>query len=174
MDERIENDNPEGSGGIALPGFIALESGEGRVPVAIAWSLPDGRIKHTLIQPDEAWLDDEAASLGDYGLDELLTLGASVRDVVRELEADHYGNRLYSSDCDEDAAALARLFEAVRGDPFVEMESAATLYADREEWRLQRSELMGELGLEPGRAEHELQTLLTLHVRFLEENLTGD
>lgn len=168
------DENDENFRWIELPGFIALESGEGQIPVAIAWSLPDGRIKHTLIQPDEVWLDDEAASLGDYGLDELLTLGASVRDVVRELEADHYGNRLYSSDCDEDGAALARLFEAVRGAPFVEVERADALYADREEWRLQRGELMGELGLEPGRAEHELQTLLTLHVRFLEEGAVED
>ena len=50
-----------------MPAFIAVETGgDGDLPLAIAWSLDDGRIKHTLIQPDEDWLDAETVSLGDY------------------------------------------------------------------------------------------------------------
>ncbi|MFC0268214.1 hypothetical protein [Kushneria aurantia] len=163
------NDSFDDESGIELPGFIALESGEGSVPVAIGWSLPDGRIKHTLIQPDESWLHDASLSFGDYAIDELSSLGASVSDVLRELETDYYGSTLYSSHPDDDAVALERLFEVVRGNPFIELSGAASLYAEREEWHLQYGELFSELGLEPGRAEHELQVMLTLHVRWLDE-----
>ena len=43
-----------------FPGFIAIETGdEEALPVAISWALPDGQIKHALIQPDDDWLDEE-------------------------------------------------------------------------------------------------------------------
>ncbi len=167
------NDSSSGEG-LMLPGFIALESGEGNVPVAIAWSLPDGQIKHTLIQPDEAWLEDDAASLGDYHADELLTMGVSVSDVVRELEADHHGNTLYSANPDEDEAALSRIFEVLAGSTFVTIIDAGTLYSDPDEWHQQRSEMFSEMGLEPGRAEHDLETLLKLHVRWMDDDMLTD
>lgn len=169
MSEDYEISDTEG---LTLPGFIALESGEANVPVAIAWSLPDGRIKHTLIQPAEEWLDDEEASLGDYGVDELLTLGVSISDVIRELEADYHGYTLYSADVDQDEMALARIFEVVNASPCVDTVSAASLYEDHEEWRQQRSELFNEQGLEPGRAEHDIEVMLTLHMRWLDERDT--
>lgn len=157
-----------------LPGFIALESGEGDVPVAIAWTLSDGRIKHTLIQPDEAWLEDDVASLGDYHADELLTMGVSVSDVIRELEADYHGSLLYSANPEQDEAALARIFEAISGSAFVSIVDAGTLYNDPDEWHQQRSEMFNEMGLEPGRAEHDLETLLKLHVRWLDDDMLAE
>ncbi|KID12060.1 hypothetical protein P279_30580, partial [Rhodobacteraceae bacterium PD-2] len=70
-----------------IPAFIAVETGEdGGLPLSIAWSLPDGTIKQTLIQPDDNWLDDETISLGDYSLEELASMGVSPLDVIRELE----------------------------------------------------------------------------------------
>lgn len=160
--------------GLTLPGFIALESGEGDVPVAIAWTLPDGRVKQTLIQPDEAWLEDETASLGDYHADELLTMGVSVSDVIRELEADHFGSTLYSANPEQDEAALARIFRVVAGSAFVTIADAGTLYSDPDEWHQQRSEMFNEMGLEPGRAEHDLEALLKLHVRWMDDDMLAD
>ncbi len=61
-----------------LPAFIAIETGnDGDLPLSIAWTLPDGRVKHTLIQPDNNWLEDELVSLGDYSLEELNSMGVS-------------------------------------------------------------------------------------------------
>src|SRR5690554_166940 len=97
---------------VDFPGFIAVETGEdGGLPLAIAWALSDGQIKHTLIHPDDEWLNDELVSLGGYALDELENLGASPLDVIRELENDHFSATLYTAGISDEEAALARLFD---------------------------------------------------------------
>ncbi|WP_106478510.1 hypothetical protein [Phytohalomonas tamaricis] len=151
-----------------FPGFIAIESGDGDLPVAIAWSLPDGRIKHTLIQPGEHWLEEEGTSLGDYSEEELYSLGVSPLDVIREMENDHFSDTLYTAGVIDDEAALSRLFDEYGMDPFVELAPAETLYPtlDIGEWNRERSDTFSELGLEPLRPEHELQVMLTLHARL--------
>lgn len=155
-----------------LPGFIAVETGdEGGLPLAIAWSLTDGRVKHTLIQPDDDWLSDELLSLGGYSLEELASLGVSPLDVIRELEGDHFNETLYTAGVGDDEAALSRLFDTYGLDPFVELAPAESLYAALTpgDWSRARGELFGELGLEPLRPEHEVEVMLHLH-----ERLSGD
>ncbi|MDN3557735.1 hypothetical protein [Halomonas maura] len=152
-----------------LPAFIAVETGDdGDLPLSIAWTLPDGRVKHTLIQPDEDWLDDELISLGTYSLEELTSLGVSPLDVIRELETDHFNATLYTAGVGDDEAALSRLFETYGLDPFVELAPAESLYGDLPpgDWSRARGELFGELGLEPLRPEEEIQVMLTLHQRL--------
>ncbi|UYG08651.1 hypothetical protein [Halomonas sp. M4R1S46] len=152
-----------------LPAFIAVETGDdGDLPLSIAWTLPDGRVKHTLIQPDEDWLDDELISLGAYSLEELTSLGVSPLDVIRELETDHFNATLYTAGVGDDEAALSRLFETYGLDPFVELAPAESLYGDLPpgDWARARGELFGELGLEPLRPEEEIQVMLTLHQRL--------
>lgn len=154
-----------------FPGFIAVETGEDHaLPLAIAWALSDGQIKHTLIQPDDDWLDDELLQLGDYSLEELRTFGVSPLDVLRELEGDHYSATLYTAGVSDDEAALSRLFDDFGVDPFVELAPAETLYPDMAggEWARARNELFGELGLEPLRPDHEVQVMLYLHQRLAE------
>lgn len=155
------------------PGFIAVETGEDNsLPLAIAWALPDGQIKHTLIQPDEQWLDDELLSLNGYDLDDLRYLGISPLDVLRELENDHFNETLYTAGVQDDEAALSRLFDDFGVDPFIELAPAARLYPDLpgEEWSRARSELFGEMGLEPLRPEHEVQVMLYLHQRLIDQD----
>lgn len=155
-----------------LPGFIAVETGdEGGLPLAIAWSLKDGRVKHTLIQPDDDWLSEELLSLGGYSLEELASLGVSPLDVIRELEGDHFNETLYTAGVGDDEAALSRLFDTYGLDPFVELAPAESLYATLTpgDWAMARGELFGELGLEPLRPEHEVEVMLHLH-----ERLTGN
>lgn len=152
-----------------FPGFIAIETGdEEALPVAISWALPDGQIKHALIQPDDDWLDEELLKLGDYSLDELRSLGLSPLDVLRELEADHFNVTLYTAGIGDDEAALLRLFEDFAVTPFVELAPAETLYPDLDpgEWTRARGDLFGDLGLEPMRADHEVQVMLYLHQRL--------
>ncbi|MBD3896314.1 hypothetical protein IEI94_10675 [Halomonas sp. ML-15] len=156
-----------------FPGFIAVETGEdGGLPLAIAWALADGQVKHTLIQPDDDWLNDELISLGDYSLEELENLGVSPLDVIRELENDHFSATLYTAGVSDDEAALSRLFDVFGLDPFVELAPAESLYVDLApgEWARARSQLFGELGMEPMRPEQEVQVMLALHQRLAEES----
>ncbi|SEN60758.1 hypothetical protein [Halomonas caseinilytica] len=155
-----------------LPAFIAIETGnDGDLPLSIAWTLPDGRVKHTLIQPDNNWLEDELVSLGDYSLEELNSMGVSPLDVIRELETDHFNATLYTAGVGDDEAALSRLFETYGLDPFVELAPAESLYNGLEpgEWARARGDLFGELGLEPLRPEEEIQVMLALHMRINED-----
>lgn len=152
-----------------MPAFIAVETGgDGDLPLAIAWSLDDGRIKHTLIQPDEDWLDAETVSLGDYSREELASIGVSPLDVIRELETDHFNATLLTAGVFDDEAAISRLFDTYGLDPFVELAPAETLYPDLDpgEWARARNELFVELGLEPMRPEQEVEVMLHLHRRL--------
>ncbi|WP_110664671.1 hypothetical protein [Salinicola halophilus] len=157
---------------IEYPGFIAVETGEDNsLPLAIAWALSDGTVKHTLIQPDEQWLDDEMLSLNGYDLDDLRYLGVSPLDVLRELEGDHFNETLYTAGVQDDEAALSRLFDDFGVDPFIELAPASRLYPDlgAGEWSRARNELFGDMGLEPLRPEHEVQVMLELHKRLVDE-----
>ncbi|RKR02678.1 hypothetical protein C7446_2399 [Kushneria sinocarnis] len=164
-----------GASDIDLPGFLAIEAGDGELPVAIAWSLPDGRIKQTLIQPDPGWLEDDSVSFGDYSEEQLNTLGLTTLEVIRELEADYHGATLHTPGVVDEQAILASLFASCGTEPFVELMPAEQLYEElpEDEWREQRGELFNELGLEPLRAEDELQVMLTLHMRFQDEDDSG-
>ncbi|SBR47849.1 MULTISPECIES: hypothetical protein [unclassified Halomonas] len=154
------------------PGFIAIETGEDDgLPLAIAWSLTDGRVKQTLIQPDDSWIKEDTNAMGAYSIEELESLGVSPLEVIRELENDHFSATLYTSDNGDDEAALARLFDTYGLDPFVELAPASVLYPSitPSEWHRQRRETFGELGLEPMRPEHELEVMLSLHQRLSED-----
>lgn len=156
-----------------LPGFITVEAADhDGLPLSIAWTLVDGSVKHTLIQPDSDWLDDELISLGDYSLEELNTMGVSPLDVIQELELDHFNATLYTAGIADDEATLSRLFDTYGMDPFIELAPAESLYPELPagEWSQARRELFAELGLEPMRPEDEIQVMLALHQRMrLEE-----
>ncbi len=133
----------------SIPGFIAVETGdEGGLPLAIAWTLPDGRVKHTLIQPEDEWLEAELVSLGGYSLEELGSMGVSPLDVIRELENDHFSATLFTAGVGDDEAALSRLFDTYGLDPFVELAPAESLYDDLDpgDWSRARGELFGGTG----------------------------
>ncbi|WP_417331293.1 hypothetical protein [Halomonas cupida] len=153
-----------------IPAFIAVETGEdGGLPLSIAWSLQDGTIKHTLIQPDDNWLDNETVSLGDYSLEELSSIGVSPLDVIRELETDHFNATLYTAGVFDDEAAISRIFDTYGMDPFVELAPAESLYPDLVpgEWARARNEVFSHLGLEPMRPEQEIEVMLHLHQHLL-------
>ena len=155
----------------SFPAFIFVETGDDHLPLAISWSLPDGQIKHTLIQPLESW-DGDHTGLGDYDIDTLHTSGERPLDVLRELESNHCGETVYINGLNDDEEALERLFEEYGMAPFISVESLATLYPDQdpEEWREQRSELVQEQGLTPMQADHELLIMLMLHRRLTGED----
>ncbi|WP_404377325.1 hypothetical protein [Vreelandella aquamarina] len=155
------------------PGFIAIETGEDNgLPLSIAWSLPDGRIKQTLIQPDDSWISEDSNVMGAYSIEELESLGVSPLDVIRELENDHFSATLYTSDNSSDEEALTRLFDTYGLDPFVELAPAQVLYEHLSpgEWHRLRSDAFNDLGLEPMRPEHEIEVMLVLHRQLSEKD----
>lgn len=159
-----------------LPAFITIETGEDDgLPLSIAWTLADGSVKHTLIQPDSDWLDNELISLGAYSLEELTSLGVSPLDVIEELELDHFNATLYTAGVADDEAALSRLFDTYGLDPFIELASAESLYPNLPsgEWAQARREMFAELGLEPLRPEDEIQVMLALHQRIVLDDAGG-
>lgn len=154
-----------------FPAFLFIETGDDHLPLAICWSLPDGQIKHTLIQPIESW-DGDHTALGDYDIDTLHSEGERPLDVLRELEADHCGETLYINGLNDEEDALERLFDEYGIAPFVTLEPLSTLYPnnDPEEWRELRTELLQEQGLTPMQADHELLIMLMLHKRLSGED----
>lgn len=155
-----------------LPGFIAIETGdEEGLPLSVAWSLADGRIKHTLIQPDDSWIAESDHVTREYSPEELESFGVSPLDVIRELETDYFNETLYTIGSGEDELALTRLFDTYGIDPFVELAPAESLYPglDSTEWQHHRRVVFDQLGLEPMRPEDEVSAMLALHQRLADE-----
>lgn len=82
------------------PQFIAIDASsfeETAHPVAIAWSMNDGQIKTTLIQPEDDWQDWDISLQDIHGIsqDTLYQRGETTWSVVRELDEDSEASLLY-------------------------------------------------------------------------------
>lgn len=111
------------------PHFIAIDGSsweEHAHPVAIAWSMADGQIKTTLIQPEDDW-DDWDIALGDlHGItpDTLYQRGETVWSVIRELEGDLEQPLLYADDEERVSMLLEKIYEACERDLSIELADA--------------------------------------------------
>lgn len=155
---------------MSLPTFIAIEAATDEIasfPVGIAWSLPDGSIKHVLILPDEAWLDDveDQPMVRDMGLG---VESYSVDEVVRELLYDQQDDVYYLDQLQPQEGWLLKLFDAAGQEVGFELVEARELCAG-DDWSQAYLEAQQFLGLDPTRAEDQVRALLEAHVR-----LTGD
>lgn len=101
---------------MSYPQFIAIDGSsfeDYAHPVAIAWSLPDGQIKTTLITPEDDW-DDWDISLKDlHGIDPdtLHQRGESPWSVIRELEQDLDQSYIYADHQERVETLLGKLYE---------------------------------------------------------------
>lgn len=154
-----------------LPGFIHIVTGDNALPVAVAWSLKDGRIKHTLIQPLESWLEQDDIALDGYDEANLYALGVRPLDVIQELAMDHDSDTLYISGSGAEEAALERIYDEYGMNPVVELAPAHELYSslDMEAWEDERRYILEERGLTSLNPEHEVEAMLFLHQRFADE-----
>lgn len=154
-----------------LPGFLRIITGDNALPVAVAWTLDDGRLKHTLIQPLESWLEDDSIALDGYDETTLHAMGVRPLDVIRELETDHDSETLFISGFGEEEEALERMYEEYGLNPVVELAPAYTLYPGMSfaEWEEERRQIMEERGLDAFNPEHEVAAMLFLHARLAEE-----
>lgn len=154
---------------MSLPTFIAIEAATDEAasfPVSIAWSLPDGSIKHVLILPDDAWLEDaEDLLVRDMGLG---VESYSAAEVVREFLYDQQDDVYYLDQLQPQEGWLLKLFDAAGQEVGFELVEASELCAG-DDWSQAYLEAQQFLGLDPTRAEDQVRALLEAHVR-----LTGD
>jgi len=126
---------------VEYPSFIAIDASsweESAHPVAIAWSLTDGTIKTTLIQPEEDWDDWDTTLEMLHGIsqDTLYQRGETTWSVIRELENDLERPFMLTDDQDRCNALLESLYSSCDRDlsletgPFQE-EVGST---DMEDW----------------------------------------
>ncbi|SFW98239.1 hypothetical protein [Marinospirillum alkaliphilum] len=155
---------------MSLPTFIAIEAAAADAqsfPVSIAWSLPDGSIKHALIQPDDSWLEagDERPVMQDA---DLTVESYSADEVVRELLYDQQDDVYYLDQLHPQEGWLLKLFAAAGQEVTFELAEAVQL-CEAADWSQAYQETQQFLGLDPTRAEDQVRALLETHVM-----LTGE
>ncbi len=107
------------------PHFVAVDASsyeDTAHPVAIAWSLADGTIKTTLIQPEDDWEDWDYALEDIHGInqDTLYQRGETSWSVIRELENDLEQPFLFCEDTSRTDFLFERLYEACGRDVTLE------------------------------------------------------
>lgn len=108
------------------PQFIAIDGSsweEHAHPVAIAWSMADGQIKTTLIQPDDDWDDWDIALQDLHGItpDTLYQRGETLWSVIRELEGDLEQPYLYADDQERVTLLLEKIYDACNRELSIEI-----------------------------------------------------
>ncbi len=138
-------------------------------PVAVAWSLPEGQIKSTLISPDEEWLE-QLYDQGGAGIDpeQLLLEGHSAKSVIEELQLDLGDERLYSPDPFTAETAIERFAESLDRELDLPLRPAAELIADSsfEERELCRQECTSMLELSEHQAQDQVRLWLEMYNRL--------
>lgn len=151
---------------MALPQFLDIEyiESEGRlIPVAAAWSLPDGRIKAVVIMPDETWLPDDPEDLA-IDLVRLQEHGVPAIDAVQEMTMDLADLTVFTDGVDPDELLVELLFGAFNQDPNFETAPVSDLLtsASLDEVEDRRREISQDHGLDPDLPEATVMSLLLL------------
>lgn len=122
---------------MSYPHFVAIDASsweDEAHPIAIAWSMTDGRIKTTLIQPEDDWEDWDYALEDIHGInqDTLYQRGETCWSVIRELENDLEQPWLYADDQERTEALLEKIYEACGRDLSIEIGLFSDDLSDRE------------------------------------------
>ncbi|MDF1763709.1 MAG: hypothetical protein P1U57_09890 [Oleibacter sp.] len=107
------------------PHFFAIDASsyeDNAHPIALAWSMKDGAIKTTLIQPEDDWTEWDFALQDMHGINQetLFQMGETVWSVIRELENDLQSPLLHCDDDVRSDALLEKLYEACGRDVSLE------------------------------------------------------
>lgn len=113
---------------MSYPHFLAIDASsyeDSAYPIAIAWSLTDGTIKTTLIQPDDEWEEWDSALEELHGIsqDTLYQRGETPWSVIRELENDLEQSYLACDDVDRCERLLETLYDTCQRELSVEIGS---------------------------------------------------
>lgn len=152
---------------MTYPCFIAFEvssQDESGFPVSMAWSLPDGTIKHSLIEPEDDWLDDSEALSRFDDLD-LSVAAHSAAEVVKEFLFDQQDDVFYMAAVHPHESWLMQIFAAANEEVNFEAVSAAELFADPE-WEETFRYNLDVLGLNPYFAEDQIRAFLETFVQL--------
>ena len=151
------------------PQFLVIDASSYEMdahPIAMAWSLSDGTIKSTLIQPEDDWQDWDPGVEDLHGIsqDTLYQLGETGWEVIKEFEFDLENPHLMVADADRTMELLDKLYDAFGKEPPVEM---VPLYEwskleDSEQRYQQMEDIRAEMGLSPYRCEDEVRLLLEI------------
>lgn len=120
---------------MSYPHFVAVDASsweEEAQPIAIAWSLADGRIKTTLIQPEDNWDDWDYALEDIHGIsrDTLYQRGETAWAVIRELENDIDQSYVFSDDAERVEELMSRIYEACDRELSLEVNNHAAEIRD--------------------------------------------
>ncbi|MBE03131.1 hypothetical protein [Marinobacter lutaoensis] len=151
---------------MSLPRFLDIEycqTDDALFPVAMAWSLADGRMKTVVIAPEESWLPDDG-DLGDVDLFYLREQGVPLIELARELHEDLPDETVYVDGLDPDEILVDLIFGAVRQEAPFEIAPISDLITHRDAHALEdrRRQLLFEEGLEPQLPENGVYALLLL------------
>ncbi|WP_210395749.1 hypothetical protein [Motiliproteus sediminis] len=156
---------------MTYPLIIAFEmSGDSddAFPLAIAWSLPEGSIKSTLIQPEDEWLEETDDRYLDIDTDHLYQQGHSAKAVLEELQLDREQEPLYAPGYYTAERGLEKLYATVEGDNDLPLRPLQELLVDHSpdevEALLQESRLL--LDLDPYTAEGQVRLWLEVYARL--------
>ncbi len=110
---------------MTYPHFIAIDASsydDDAHPIAIAWSMSDGQIKTTLIQPEDDWDDWDYALEDIHGISQetLYQRGETCWSVIRELENDIEESYLRTDDSGRVEHLLNMIYEACNREPSLE------------------------------------------------------
>lgn len=151
---------------MSIPLFLDVEychTSSHFFPMGVAWSLADGRIKTTLLIPDDDWLP-ELAEDPDVDLQLLYEQGAPAIEVVREMNEDLDDQEVYCDGLENKEALIDLLFSTVHDQPAFQMASVQTLLPQlsSEELEDRSRALMNEYELQPGLPECGVFVLLQI------------
>lgn len=152
------------------PQFLVIDASsyelEGH-PIAIAWSLTDGTIKSTLIQPEENWYEWDAGLEELHGMTQeiLIQSGEPVWEAVKEFEFDCENSYYLVQDAERTMELLERMYDAYDKEPSSDLIGMHEWHPSDTEERYQLMEdLRSDLELNPHRCEDNVRLMLEMWV----------
>ncbi len=148
------------------PRFLDIEycqTDDSLFPVAIAWSLADGRMKTVVIAPEDDWIPADG-DLGNTDLAYLEEQGVPLLELARELHQDLPDQTVYVDDLDPDELLVDLIFTAVGQEAPFEIAPLSDLLPgyDREILEDRRRQILFDEGLEPQLPENGVYALLRM------------
>ncbi|MBS3803004.1 MAG: hypothetical protein KGY54_00520 [Oleiphilaceae bacterium] len=149
-----------------VPRFLDIEyaeSDEGIFPIAMAWSLEDGRMKVVVIEPDEDWLPEDSDP-ADVDTRYLREQGVPLVELARDLHEDLPDQTVFVDGLDPDQDLLEMIFDAVGMEQPFEIAPLAALITDLDREALEdaRQSLIFQEGLDPRLPETGVYAMLIL------------
>ncbi|MBW0145947.1 hypothetical protein [Marinobacter arenosus] len=149
-----------------VPRFLDIEycqTDDALFPVAMAWSLADGRMKTVVITPEDEWLPEDG-DLGDVDLRYLEEQGVPLLELARELHQDLPDQTVYVDGLDPDEILIDKLFSAIGQEPPFEIAPITELLTslDSDSLEDRRRQIMIDEGLEPQLPENGVYALLLM------------